>query len=46
MNKFTILVAEDDSSVRTVLNQALGRAGYSVKSTGNIATLWNWIDST
>ena len=45
MNKFTILVAEDDSSVRTVLNQALGRAGYSVKSTGNIATLWNWIDS-
>ncbi|MAI06684.1 MAG: nitrogen regulation protein NR(I) [Alphaproteobacteria bacterium TMED87] len=44
MNKYKILIAEDDTSVRTVLNQALGRAGYIVKSTGNISTLWDWID--
>ena len=44
MNKYTILIAEDDTSVRTVLNEALGRAGYVVKSTGNISTLWDWID--
>ena len=39
----TILVADDDSGIRTVLNQALGRAGYSVRTTGNAATLWQWV---
>lgn len=39
----TVLVADDDSAIRTVLNQALARAGYSVRSTGNAATLWRWI---
>src|SRR5205807_8758946 len=38
-----ILVADDDSAIRTVLNQALSRAGYEVRSTGNAATLWRWI---
>jgi two-component system, NtrC family, nitrogen regulation response regulator GlnG len=38
-----ILVAEDDPAIRTVLNQALSRAGYDVRSTGNAATLWRWI---
>jgi two-component system nitrogen regulation response regulator GlnG len=38
-----ILVADDDSAIRTVLNQALSRAGYSVRLTGNAATLWSWI---
>jgi len=28
-----ILVADDDSAIRTVLNQALSRAGYEVRST-------------
>lgn len=39
----TILVADDDNGIRTVLNQALGQAGYEVRSTGNAATLWQWI---
>lgn len=38
----TILVADDDSAIRTVLNQALARSGYEVRSTGNAATLWRW----
>src|SRR5947199_296127 len=38
-----ILVADDDSAIRTVLNQALSRAGYEVRSTSNAATLWRWI---
>ena len=38
-----ILVADDDAAIRTVLNQALSRAGYAVRSTSNAATLWRWI---
>jgi two-component system nitrogen regulation response regulator GlnG len=38
-----ILVADDDAAIRTVLNQALSRAGYEVRLTGNAATLWRWI---
>jgi len=33
-----IIVADDDAAIRTVLNQALSRAGYEVRSTGNCAT--------
>lgn len=40
----TILVADDDGAIRTVLNQALSRSGYEVRCTGNAATLWSWID--
>jgi two-component system, NtrC family, nitrogen regulation response regulator GlnG len=40
----TVLVADDDRSIRTVLTQALGRSGYQVRSTGNAATLWRWIE--
>ena len=40
----TILIADDDRSIRTVLTQALGRAGYQVRSTGNAATLWRWVE--
>ena len=39
----TILVADDDSSVRMVLEQALSRAGYDVRTTSNAATLWKWV---
>ncbi|MGE5546522.1 MAG: nitrogen regulation protein NR(I) [Solirubrobacterales bacterium] len=39
----TILVADDDRGIRTVLAQALGRAGYDVRTTGNAATLWRWV---
>ncbi|HTW26210.1 MAG TPA: nitrogen regulation protein NR(I) [Acetobacteraceae bacterium] len=40
----TILVADDDRSIRTVLTQALGRAGYQVRSTSNASTLWRWVE--
>jgi two-component system, NtrC family, nitrogen regulation response regulator GlnG len=39
----TILVADDDRAIRTVLNQALGRLGHDVRLTGNGATLWRWV---
>ena len=39
----TILLADDDRSICTVLSHALARAGYDVRATGNAATLWNWI---
>src|ERR671938_1403814 len=39
----SILVADDDAAIRTVLNQALSRAGYEVRSTGNASTLWRWV---
>ncbi|MES0868193.1 nitrogen metabolism transcriptional regulator, NtrC, Fis family [Pseudovibrio denitrificans] len=41
----TILVADDDSAIRTVLNQALSRAGYTVRLTSNATTLWRWVSS-
>src|SRR6201989_920092 len=40
----TILIADDDRSIRTVLTQALGRAGYQVRSTSHAATLWRWVE--
>jgi len=40
----TILVADDDRSIRTVLTQALGRSGYQVRTTGNAASLWRWVE--
>jgi two-component system nitrogen regulation response regulator GlnG len=43
MNNSTILVADDDAAIRTVLNQALSRAGYQVRVTSNAATLWRWV---
>jgi two-component system nitrogen regulation response regulator GlnG len=39
----TILVADDDAAIRTVLNQALSRAGHTVRLTSNAATLWRWV---
>ena len=43
MSRGTILIADDDGAIRTVLDQALGRAGYEVRATANAATLWRWI---
>ncbi|AXY21402.1 MULTISPECIES: nitrogen regulation protein NR(I) [Komagataeibacter] len=40
----TILVADDDRSIRTVLSQALGRGGYQVRATAQASTLWQWIE--
>ena len=43
MAEATILVADDDRAIRTVVSQALGRAGYNVRTTSNAATLWTWV---
>ena len=43
MSGATILIADDDRAIRTVLSQALGRLGYDVRTTGNAATLWRWV---
>lgn len=40
----TVIVADDDRTIRTVLTQALTRAGCKVRSTGNVSTLWRWIE--
>jgi len=40
----TILVADDDAAIRTVVSQALNRAGFEVRTTGNAATLWRWVE--
>jgi two-component system nitrogen regulation response regulator GlnG len=42
MPQGTILVADDDAAIRTVLSQALGRAGYEVRTTGQAGTLYRW----
>src|SRR5690242_14704324 len=39
----TVLLADDDAAIRMVLNQALSRAGYDVRPTGNLSTMWNWV---
>ena len=43
MTGATILVADDDRSMRIVLGRALGRLGHNVRSTGTAAGLWRWI---
>ena len=40
-----ILVAEDDKSVRLVVQQALARQGYTVQSSGTAAGLWKLIEA-
>ena len=44
MTERTILIADDDRAIRTVLAQALGRAGYNVRATSSAATLWRWVE--
>jgi len=43
MTSKTVLIADDDSAIRTVLGQALSRAGYNVRSTATAAALWRWV---
>ena len=45
MTTRSILVADDDMAIRTVLSQALGRAGYEVRTASNVATLWRWVQA-
>ena len=43
MTQKTVLVADDDSAIRTVLTQALLRAGYAVRATATATGLWRWV---
>ncbi|MBT5518979.1 MAG: nitrogen regulation protein NR(I) [Rhodobiaceae bacterium] len=45
MSKGTVLVADDDSAIRTVLTQALTRAGFDVRAGGTAASLWQWVSN-
>jgi two-component system nitrogen regulation response regulator GlnG len=40
----TILLADDDRTIRTVLTQALTRAGCKVHATSSLVTLLRWVD--
>ncbi|SMX31267.1 response regulator [Octadecabacter ascidiaceicola] len=39
----TVLVADDDRTIRTVLTQALTRAGCKVHATSSLVTLMRWV---
>ncbi len=41
----TILIADDDKAIRTVLSRALGREGYDVRLASNATTLWQWVSN-
>jgi two-component system nitrogen regulation response regulator GlnG len=43
MSGATILIADDDRAIRTVLSQALGRQGHAVRTAANASTLWQWV---
>ncbi len=40
----TVLIADDDRTIRTVLTQALTRAGCRVHATGSMVTLLRWVE--
>ena len=40
----TVLVADDDRTIRTVLTQALTRAGCRVHATSSLVTLMRWVE--
>ena len=41
----TILVADDDAAIRTVVRQALTRAGHIVKTCDSVGALWALVDA-
>ncbi len=41
----TILIADDDRSIRMVLEQALSRDGHNVWTTESGKTLWEWVEA-
>ncbi|MEO0426653.1 MAG: nitrogen regulation protein NR(I) [Pseudomonadota bacterium] len=40
----TVLVADDDRAIRTVLSQALARIGCRVRATGSSSALWRMVE--
>ena len=45
MESKTILIADDDKAIRTVLSKALARDGYEVRLASNATTLWQWVSN-
>ena len=45
MSKGLAFIADDDAAIRTVVSQALSRAGFEVRVTSNLATLWRWVSA-
>ena len=43
MSGETVLIAEDDAAIRTVVSRALSRQGYNVHATSVASALWRWI---
>lgn len=43
MNRGTVLLADDDKSIRSILTEALARHSLEVRATGNASTLWRWL---
>jgi two-component system nitrogen regulation response regulator GlnG len=41
----TIIVADDDAAIRTVVRQVLVRAGHDVRTTDSVAGLWRLIEA-
>ncbi len=41
----SILVADDDRSIRTILTQALTRLGHDVRTTDTASGLWRWVEA-
>jgi two-component system nitrogen regulation response regulator GlnG len=41
----TILIADDDRGIRTVLTQALTRVGFEVRTSGSAAGLWRMVEA-
>ena len=41
----TVLVADDDASVRLVISQTLAQEGYHVRATNTMSALWRWIQA-
>jgi two-component system, NtrC family, nitrogen regulation response regulator GlnG len=40
----TVIIADDDGGIRTVISRALSRQGYRVQATATAATLWRWVE--
>ena len=43
MSGETVLIAEDDAGIRTVIARALSRQGYRIQATSVASALWRWI---
>jgi two-component system, NtrC family, nitrogen regulation response regulator GlnG len=41
---YSVLVADDDQSIRTIVSQTLERAGYNVIAVGSAAALWHQVE--